>query len=155
MFHSPTDAAPQFLQKLTPLLSLKIGFDLVRAMSTSDGATAFAASVKLPWVPEACLALSFLSYYTPLMSLIFSPLDISRHLTKAYREGTSGTQGSVEQSRQEIMVSHVMAKDFTNRCMTIKWSISFIAIIITLFIYSNKRKFSSELKLFELCDAAS
>ena len=30
----------------------------------------------LPWVPEACLALSSLSYYTPLTSLyIFSPLD--------------------------------------------------------------------------------
>ena len=48
-------------------------------------------------MPEACLALSSLSYYTPLMSLIFSPRVSGLRptiLTKACRESTSGTQGT-------------------------------------------------------------
>ena len=52
----------------------------------------------LPWVPEACLALLSLLYYMPLMSLTYMPLMPSsrrpRHLTKACRERTSGTQGT-------------------------------------------------------------
>ena len=60
-------------------------------------------------------------------------------------DGVTAFAASVEQSRQEIMVSHVVAEDLTNRCMIIKWSISFIAIIITVFIYSNKRKFLTEI----------
>ena len=56
----------------------------------------------LPWMPEACLALSSLSYYTPLMSLIYSPLPRRsllafgrpRHLTEAFHERNFGTQGS-------------------------------------------------------------